>query len=70
MTDLIHSIQMWLDKTGYPLEMSVASTMRQSGFEVRQASMYVEPGSEKARDIDVHAFKTNLLRSEVERDLH
>lgn len=59
MTDLSSRIQDWLAKTGYPLEMQTAATFRVAGYEVRQATIFADPSSQKSRDIDVHAFKSN-----------
>lgn len=59
MTDLASRIQEWLAKTGYPLEMQSATKFREAGYEVRQATMFTDPSSGNARDIDVHAFKSN-----------
>ncbi len=61
MTDVAHRIHEWLTKTGYPLEMQAASTLAQAGFSTRQATMFTDPSSMKSRDIDVHAFKSNLF---------
>jgi hypothetical protein len=45
----------WLKKQGYPLEMRVASAMRQTGLWVRQSTHYIDLESSKSREIDVLA---------------
>ena len=55
--DIQQRLKEWLDKGGYPLEMQVARTFRQKGFSVIQSDYFVDPESEKQREIDVVAFK-------------
>lgn len=45
----------WLKKQGYSLEMKVAQTFEQAGFEVSQSQRYLDPGSDELREIDVVA---------------
>lgn len=45
----------WLEKTGFPLEMTAAESFRRAGFEVRQSSTYADPETDKGREIDVLA---------------
>ena len=45
----------WLKKQGYSLEMRVAQTFEQAGFEVSQSQRYLDPGSDELREIDVVA---------------
>jgi hypothetical protein len=56
MSDLHARVHQWLMGTGFPLEMQAASAFRTAGFEVRQASTYSDPQSEKGREIDVLAM--------------
>jgi hypothetical protein len=51
----------WLNETGFPLEMAAASAFRQAGFEVQQSATYVDPQSEKGREIDVLASDPDLI---------
>ena len=43
----------WLDSQGYPLEMKVASTLRDSGFRVQHSAHYIDPETSKSREIDI-----------------
>jgi hypothetical protein len=52
---LIQEIRGWLDKQGYPLEMQVARTLREIGFEVSSSEYYLDPDDQKPREIDVIA---------------
>jgi hypothetical protein len=51
----------WLTETGFPLEMAAASAFRQAGFDVQQSATYVDPQSEKGREIDVLASDPDLI---------
>jgi hypothetical protein len=51
----------WLEKTGFPLEMSAAAAFRRAGFFVRQSSTYPDPQTEKGREIDVLASDSDFL---------
>jgi hypothetical protein len=53
--DLVQKIRKWLDKEGYPLEMQVARTFREIGFEVSSSEYYLDPDEKKPREIDVIA---------------
>lgn len=52
---LDEKILKWFDKTGFPLEMATADAFSKAGFEVRQSNPYIDPESEKSREIDVIA---------------
>ena len=54
-TNAITKIREWLDKQGYPLEMRVASTFRNAGFDVTQSHFYTDPETGMQREIDVVA---------------
>ncbi len=60
MSDLNARIHDWLLGTGFPLEMRAASVFRSVGFEVRQASTYADPQTEKGREIDVFAVDPDI----------
>lgn len=51
----------WLNETGFPLEMAAASAFRQAGFDVQQSATYVDPQSEKGREIDVLASDPDII---------
>jgi hypothetical protein len=51
----------WLNETGFPLEMAAASAFRQAGFDVQQSATYIDPQSEKGREIDVLAGDPDLI---------
>lgn len=54
--DLDNKIEKWLNEQGYPLEMSVASTLQKLGFRVVQSEYYNDPESGDARELDVVGF--------------
>ncbi|CAM2149572.1 Restriction endonuclease type IV Mrr domain-containing protein [Pararobbsia alpina] len=45
----------WIQKTGFPLEMDVASAFRKVEFDVRQAGIFVDRETNKGRELDVVA---------------
>lgn len=51
----------WLNETGFPLEMAAASAFRHAGFDVQQSATYIDPQSEKGREIDVLASDPDLI---------
>jgi hypothetical protein len=46
----------WLESSGFPLEMAAANAFRREKFEVRQSTPYLDPETEKGREIDVLAI--------------
>ncbi|MBG0843204.1 hypothetical protein [Ectopseudomonas toyotomiensis] len=58
---LVDKFTEWLQKTGFPLEMEAADAFRQAGFDVRQSATYMDPQSEKGREIDVLAMDPDLI---------
>lgn len=57
--DLKKRVTDWLEKQGYPLEMRVASALRDVGFAVSQGEYYDDPDTKTSREIDVIAVKTD-----------
>jgi hypothetical protein len=58
--ELIDKIDKWLDKSGYPLEMFVADSIRKSSsLSVRQSWHYIDPESNNSREIDIVATASN-----------
>lgn len=55
--DLKKKVTTWLETQGYPLEMRVASALREVGFDVSQGEYYDDPETQTAREIDVIAVK-------------
>lgn len=53
---LQEKIKSWLEKTGLPLELETASSLKKAGFAVEHSSVYSDPQSEKGREIDVIAY--------------
>jgi hypothetical protein len=51
-----NQIKEWLNKTGYPLELKVASIFRKHGFQVDKSFYYLDRTSNDTREIDVIAF--------------
>lgn len=52
-------VRQWLEKTGFGLELEVAAAFRAEGFDVRQASHFIDRDSGKSREIDVVACDPN-----------
>lgn len=61
MTAALPKVREWLEKTGFPLEMAAAASLRQAGFFVRQSSTYADPQTDKGREIDVLASDSDWL---------
>lgn len=55
--DMRDKIITWLGTQGYPLEMTVASALREVGFDVSQGEYYDDPETKTQREIDVIARK-------------
>jgi len=53
MTELTDKICGWLNKQGYPLEMSVAKALHAQAFSVTQSEYYTDPDEGESREIDV-----------------
>ncbi|MGD0995952.1 MAG: hypothetical protein ABR909_10580 [Candidatus Bathyarchaeia archaeon] len=68
-TELKGKIIDWLQKQGYPFEMSVARKFRTLGFNTMQSDYYKDIDTEVSREIDVTAYIQNeidgvLIRTE------
>jgi hypothetical protein len=59
--ELKNKVQAWIEGQGYPLEMKVASSLVESGFEVRQSFYYTDPESKEVREIDVVCNSTEII---------
>lgn len=59
--DLKKKILGWLDDHGYPFEMTVARAFQDADFTVRQSINYVDPDTEKTREMDVSASITSRV---------
>lgn len=57
---LIGETQKWLESQGFPLEMRTAAEFKKAGFYVHQAGLYVDPETQKNREIDVEAIVANF----------
>ncbi len=51
-------VKKWLLGEGFPFEMGVANAFRQAGFGVQQGTYYLDPVTQKTREIDVVAGTT------------
>jgi len=56
-------IRAWLEKTGYPLEMSVARYLKQAGFTAVQSEYYPDPDSGQYRETDVVVYEDDTKDS-------
>ena len=65
LDDHIKGIRGWLEKQGYPLEMSVARSLFLSGLGIVQGSNYEDPDTNQAREIDIlsrsYAYNVHAL---------
>ena len=52
---MTEKVREWLKSQGYPMEMSVARAFRQVDAYVQQSSYYIDPETDKAREIDIRA---------------
>jgi len=57
MSDVARAVCEWLNKSGYPLEMAVAASLRHAGFGVVQSEYFQDLGSGKWRETDVIAYE-------------
>jgi hypothetical protein len=61
--DVLTHARTWLQRQGYPLEFSVARTLRSVGYHIEQGRHWIdedpETGASKAREIDVVATETS-----------
>lgn len=63
--DLDKKIHDWLNKQGYPLEMEVANSFQEVGFQVSQSEYYLDPESEDTREIDIVASLSKSYHQKV-----
>jgi hypothetical protein len=59
--DLPSRLHRWLEGQGFPLEMRVARAFRSAGFEVSVSENYLDPATQKPREIDVLARMSSRL---------
>lgn len=57
--DLAKEVEKWLKKSGYPLEMEVAQTLKNAGFSVVQSEYFEDNDTDKWRETDVVAYHEN-----------
>ncbi|HEY4291236.1 MAG TPA: hypothetical protein VGN00_29245 [Puia sp.] len=62
-SDISSKILEWLDKHGYPFEMTVASIFQKNGFQIGQSVYYIDNELKIPREVDVIAFKTFQIDS-------
>lgn len=60
LDDLTKSVEGWLEKQGYPLEMDVARVFAEHGFGVRQGWYFNDPEEDKPREIDIIAHVKSI----------
>jgi hypothetical protein len=61
MSEVKTKIEEWIKKCGFPLEMKVAKSFIKAGFDVGQSVYYMDSESEKFRETDIIATKSNLI---------
>ena len=57
----IAKIEEWLEKSGFPLELKVAKLFSKAGFGVGQSIFYEDPITEKLRETDILAYRTESI---------
>lgn len=62
-------IRDWLNNQGYPLEMEVAETFKNAGFDISQSDYYPDPETNILREIDVIARKGVLVGDDIFTDI-
>ncbi len=64
--DLTQKIKEWLEKQGQSLEMRVAKTFRENGFDVSQFEHFIDPESQIVRQTDIVAsISQNIENSQI-----
>ncbi|WP_153065426.1 hypothetical protein [Xanthomonas campestris] len=58
---LIASVRNWVEKTGLPLELYTKSVFSQADFSVTHSTLYEDTQSDKAREVDVVAYRRDSL---------
>jgi hypothetical protein len=56
--DLSAKVLEWLDKHGYPFEMTVAAIFQKHGFQIGQSVYYIDNELSIPREVDVIAYRT------------
>ena len=54
-TSVTKSVEEWLEKGGYPLELGVTRTLRELNYDCFKSMFYLDAESNKAREIDLVA---------------
>ena len=54
-SELSDRLRAWLATEGYPFELRVGRAFRDAGWDVFHAHHYLDPETDKLREIDVHA---------------
>lgn len=54
--ELSKRVQSWVENTGLPLELDAKSAFKKAGFYVSHSTLYVDPETEKGREIDIVAY--------------
>lgn len=54
-------VRKWLESTGFPLEMAAANAFRTAGFTIRQSVTYIDPETDKGREIDIVAIDPDWI---------
>ena len=57
----LEQVRQWLFKTGLPLELEAAAAFRTAGFGSEHSSIYVDPETQKGREIDFIAHTRDIL---------
>ena len=54
-TSVTKSVEEWLEKGGYPLELGVTKSLRELNYDCFKSMFYLDAESSKAREIDLVA---------------
>lgn len=56
---LTEKLMRWFNSTGFPLEIESARAFKRASFAVEHSSTYIDPETQKGREIDVLAYRRN-----------
>lgn len=66
MSDTKKLVEKYIAENGFPFEMQVAREFMLAGFEVYQSSLYIDPETNKVRELDIIASYTRYITNEIQ----
>jgi len=58
------------EKTGYLEELEVANIFSKAGWGIRHSNYYLDKDEEKGREIDIFAYKSELIKNDNPKKKH